>query len=144
MSETLRINRTPTFTETAISIHLNNNNNNIENINKFVIPKRKNISTSTISFFDMKKVWKDVFGEEIKRGGKHRISFKDKIIIDDLNEDKISNNENIENNKNIKPDIVEVIDIVSYKKDTKQMVYKSKDKIEENICCESCNIIWVI
>lgn len=141
MSETLRINRTPTFTETAISIHLNNNNNNIENINKYVIPKRKNISTSTISFFDMKKVRKDVFGEEIKRGGKHRISFKDKIIIDDFNEDKISNNENIENNKNIKPDIVEVIDIVSYKKDTKQMVYKSKDKIEENICCESCNII---
>ena len=141
MSETLRINRTPTFTETAISIHLNNNNNNIENINKFVIPKRKNISTSTISFFDMKKVRKDVFGEEIKRGGKHRISFKDKIIIDDFNEDKISNNENIENNKSIKPDIVEVIDIVSYKKDTKQMVYKSKDKIEENICCESCNII---
>ena len=141
MSDTLRINRTPTFTETAISIHLNNNNNNIENINKFVIPKRKNISTSTISFFDMKKVRKDVFGEEIKRGGKHRISFKDKIIIDDFNEDKISNNENIENNKNIKPDIVEVIDIVSYKKDTKQMVYKSKDKIEENICCESCNII---
>ena len=141
MSDTLRINRTPTFTETAISIHLNNNNNNIENINKFVIPKRKNISTSTISFFDMKKVRKDVFGEEIKRGGKHRISFKDKIIIDDFNEDKISNNENIENNKNIKPDIVEVIDIVSYKKDTKQMVYKSKDKVEENICCESCNII---
>ena len=141
MSETLRINRTPTFTETAISIHLNNNNNNIENINKFVIPKRKNISTSTISFFDIKKIRKDVFGEEIKRGGKHRISFKDKIIIDDFNEDKISNNENIENNKNIKPDIVEVIDIVSYKKDTKQMVYKSKDKIEENICCESCNII---
>ena len=89
----------------------------------------------------MKKVRKDVFGEEIKRGGKHRISFKDKIIIDDFNEDKISNNENIENNKNIKPDTVEVIDIVSYKKDTKQMVYKSKDKIEENICCESCNII---
>ena len=141
MSETLRINRTPTFTETAISIHLNNNNNNIENINKFVIPKRKNISTSTISFFDMKKVRKDVFGEEIKRGGKHRISFKDKIIIDDFNENKIINNENIENNKSIKPDIVEVIDIVSYKKDTKQMVYKSKDKIEENICCESCNII---
>ena len=139
MSDTLRINRTPTFTETSISIH--NNNNNIENINKYVIPKRKNISTSTISFFDMKKVRKDVFGEEIKRGGKHRISFKDKIIIDDFNEDKISNNENIENNKNIKPDIVEVIDIVSYKKDTKQMVYKSKDKIEENICCESCNII---
>ena len=139
MSDTLRINRTPTFTETAISIH--QNNNNIENINKFVVPKRKNISTSTISFFDMKKGRKDVFGEEIKRGGKHRISFKDKIIIDDFNEDKISNNENIENNKNIKPDIVEVIDIVSYKKDTKQMVYKSKDKVEENICCESCNII---
>jgi hypothetical protein len=36
---------------------------------------------------------------------------------------------------------VEVIDIVSHKKDTKQMVYKSKDKVEENICCESCNII---
>ena len=139
MSDTLRINRTPTFTETAISIH--NNNNNIENINKDVIPKRKNISTSTISFFDMKKTRKDVFGEEIKRGGKHRISFKDKIIIDEFNEDKISNNENIENNKTIKPDIVEVIDIVSYKKDTKQMVYKSKDKVEENICCESCNII---
>ena len=139
MSETLRINRTPTFTETAISIH--QNNNNIENINKFVVPKRKNISTSTISFFDMKKTRKDVFGEEIKRGGKHRISFKDKIIIDDFNEDKISNNENIENNKNIKPDIVEVIDIVSYKKDTKQMAYKSKDKVEENICCESCIII---
>ena len=139
MSDTLRINRTPTFTETAISIH--NNNNNIENINKYVIPKRKNISTSTISFFDMKKTRKDVFGEEIKRGGKHRISFKDKIIIDEFNEDKISNNENIENNKTIKPDIVEVIDIVSYKKDTKQMVYKSKDKEQENICCESCIII---
>ena len=46
----------------------------------------------------MKKIRKDVFGEEIKSGWKHRISFKDKIIIDDLNEDKISNNENIRDN----------------------------------------------
>ena len=140
-SNNIPIIKTPTFTEES-SLQLQNlNSNNTFNISKFSHPKRKNISTSTLSLLDVKKIRKDVFGEEIKRGGKHRISFKDKIIIDEFNEDKISNNEKIENNKTIKPDIVEVIDIVSYKKDTKQMAYKSKDKVEENICCESCTII---
>ena len=116
-------------------------NSNIIEITKFSLPKRKTQSTPVLSYVYTNQIRRDVFGEEIKRGGKHRISFKDKIIIDEFNEDKISNNENIENNKTIKPDIVEVIDIISYKKDTKQMVYKSKDKVQENICCESCIII---
>ena len=140
-SNNIPIIKTPTFTEES-SLQLQNlNSNNTFNISKFSHPKRKNISTSTLSLLDVKKIRKDVFGEEIKRGGKHRISFKDKIILSDN-----SNNENKEEEKKkkkkTKVEIVEIIDIDSYKEQNKEMFYKSNGEIqvEENVCCESCII----
>ena len=143
-SNNIPIIKTPTFTEES-SLQLQNlNSNNTFNISKFSHPKRKNISTSTLSLLDVKKIRKDVFGEEIKRGGKHRISFKDKILILDNNNNKDNKEqENLnENEKNTKVDIVEIIDIDSYKEQNKKMFYKSNGEIqvEENVCCESCII----
>ena len=140
-SNNIPIIKTPTFTEES-SLQLQNlNSNNTFNISKFSHPKRKNISTSTLSLLDVKKIRKDVFGEEIKRGGKHRISFKDKIILSDNSNNENKEEEN-ENEKKTKVEIVEIIDIDSYKEQNKEMFYKSNGEIqvEENVCCESCII----
>ena len=140
-SNNIPIIKTPTFTEES-SLQLQNlNSNNTFNISKFSHPKRKNISTSTLSLLDVKKIRKDVFGEEIKRGGKHRISFKDKIILSD-NSNNENKEEEKENEKKTKVEIVEIIDIDSYKEQNKEMFYKSNGEIqvEENVCCESCII----
>ena len=140
-SNNIPIIKTPTFTEES-SLQLQNlNSNNTFNISKFSHPKRKNISTSTLSLLDVKKIRKDVFGEEIKRGGKHRISFKDKITLSDNSNNENKEEEN-ENEKKTKVEIVEIIDIDSYKEQNKEMFYKSNGEIqvEENVCCESCII----
>ncbi len=140
-SNNIPLIKTPTFTEES-SLQLQNlNSNNTFNISKFSHPKRKNISTSTLSLLDVKKIRKDVFGEEIKRGGKHRISFKDKIILSDNSNNENKEEEN-ENEKKTKVEIVEIIDIDSYKEQNKEMFYKSNGEIqvEENVCCESCII----
>ena len=140
----IQIIKTPTFTETTVSLLQSQNINTTFSNSKFSHPKRKNISTSTLSLLDIKKIRKDVFGEEIKRGGKHRVSFKDKILILDNNNNKDNKEQDnlIKNKKNTKFDIVEIIDIDSYKEQNKKMFYKSNGEIqlEESVCCESCNI----
>ncbi len=80
----LQITKTQTFTEASSLILQNQNVNTTFNLSKFTYPKRKNISTSTEHVLEIKKIRKDVFGEEIKKGGKHRVSFIDIILISDI------------------------------------------------------------
>ena len=80
----LQITKTQTFTEASSLILQNQNVNTTFNLSKFTYPKRKNISTSTETVLEIKKIRKDVFGEEIKKGGKHRVSFIDIILISDI------------------------------------------------------------
>ena len=72
---------------------------------------------------------KDIFGEEIKKGGKHRISFVDYKMPSDDNIDKKT--------LDYKTDFAEVIDIMSYKAHTKKMSYKEVE-YEEKIYCNNC------
>ena len=63
----------------------------------------------------------------------------DKILISE-----IINNDNKKQEKENKAkiEIIEIIDIDSYKQQNKEMFYKSNREIqlEENVCCESCII----
>ena len=104
-------------------------------INKFSLPKRKTQSTPTLSYSYTNKIRKDIFGEVIKKGGKHKISFADNALS--------SYKTNVNNIENKLDNIVEVIDVESYKEENKLNVYKSNGKIslEDAFCCSSCYII---
>ena len=134
----------------------NDNNTNYKNkkillINKYVPPKRKPMSTPELNIFNRNKIRKDIFGEEIKKGGKQKVSFIDLIaVIEDINENEINhyNNNNTSNQNNTsnnieedkkKNDLVEIIEVESYKKQNKNMVYKGNE--EENINCCKCYLI---
>jgi len=111
-------------------------NSNIIEITKFSLPKRKTQSTPVLSYVYTNQIRRDVFGEEIKKGGKHKISFADNALL--------IKNKNDENNVESKLDnIVEVIDVECYKEENKLNVYKSNGKIslEDAFCCSSCYII---
>jgi hypothetical protein len=71
-----------------------------------------NQSTSTLTYVYINKIRKDIFGKEIKKGGKDKINFADNIILKDDKINKSSEN-NIENKLD---NIVEIIDVVSYLK----------------------------
>ena len=71
-----------------------------------------NQSTSTLTYVYVNKIRKDIFGKEIKKGGKDKINFADNIILKDDKINKSSEN-NIENKLD---NIVEIIDVVSYLK----------------------------
>ena len=110
-------------------------NSNIIEITKFSIPKRKTQSTPVLSYVYTNQIRRDVFGEEIKKGGKHKISFADNALLI-----KNKNDENNENNVESKLDnIVEVIDVECYKEENKLNVYKSNEiHLDDVICCNSC------
>ena len=103
----------------------------------FLVP-RKTMSTPILSI----KIRKDIFGEIIKKGGKQKISFKDNILLCDneSNDDSecLSENKVIKNDTNF----VEIIDVVSYKEQNKQMSFKGNGEIpnDDIVCCESCEI----
>ena len=101
-------------------------------------PPRKTMSTPTLTI----KIRKDIFGEIIKKGGKQKISFKDNILLCD-NESN-DDSECLSENKAIKKDknFVEIIDVISYKEQNKQMFFKGNGEIpnDEVVCCESCEI----
>ena len=101
-------------------------------------PPRKTMSTQTLTI----KIRKDIFGEIIKKGGKQKISFKDNILLCD-NESN-DDSECLSENKAIKKDknFVEIIDVISYKEQNKQMFFKGNGEIpnDEVVCCESCEI----
>ena len=65
----IQIIKTPTFTETTVSLLQSQNINTTFSNSKFSHPKRKNISTSTLSLLDIKKIRKDVYGKIIKLNG---------------------------------------------------------------------------
>ena len=71
-----------------------------------------NQSTSTLTYVYINKIRKDIFGKEIKKGGKDKINFVDNIILKDDKINKSSEN-NIENKLD---NIVEIIDVISYLK----------------------------
>ena len=101
-------------------------------------PPRKTMSTPTLTI----KIRKDIFGEIIKKGGKQKISFKDNILLCD-NESN-DDSECLSENKAIKKDknFVEIIDVISYQEQNKQMFFKGNGEIpnDEVVCCESCEI----
>ena len=104
-------------------------------INKLSLPKRKTQSTPTLSYSYTNKIRKDIFGQVIKKGGKHKISFADNELF--------SYKSNVNNIENKLDNIVEVIDVESYKEENKLNVYKSNGKIslEDPFCCSSSYII---
>ena len=83
------------------------------------------IHTSTTEKINLRK---DVFGNEIKKGGQHKITFAD---------DEIFKNENKDNKKN-KDNFIEIIDVESYKLDNQLLMLLEGRYPGENICCESC------
>ena len=125
------MNDVKTISNLTLAENSINNNDTKKNLDpeKLVnIPKKKFQSTPSLTLVKL-GIRKDIFGEEIKKGGKHRISFVDyKMPIDD-NIDKKT--------LDYKTDFAEVIDIMSYKAHTKKMSYKEVD-YEEKIYCNNC------
>ena len=137
---------------TTSTIIPSNSNKNILTMNKFKYtrPKRKPLSTPNLSLTMSNKIRKDIFGEIIKKGGKQKISFADNVLLsviediednDNNNNNNNNNNSNINNSKNVYKydNIVEIIDVESYKKQNKIMNFEGSNE-KETICCESCNI----
>ena len=130
------INRNTDYTDSNISNIINNIS--IIKIKELSFQKLKTRSTSIITYSSTNEIRKDIFGEEIKKGGKQRISFADNILLKD---DIINKNcENITRNK--LDNFVEIIDVISYKKENKLNYYKSNSiaTYDDEICCESCII----
>ena len=127
-----------TITNTIIP---SNSNKNILTMNKFKYtrPKRKPLSTPNLSLTMSNKIRKDIFGEIIRKGGKQKISFADNVLLSVIED--IEDNDNNNNKKNIYKydNIVEIIDVESYKKQNKIMNFEGSNE-KETICCESCNI----
>ena len=78
---------------------------------------------------------KDIYGNIIKKGGNHKVSFVDNPILQNLND---------ENEENEEKKIIDIVDVESYKEFNKLMLYDHKKEMYYNgtsVCCESCNII---
>jgi hypothetical protein len=97
--------------------------------------KTKNETHQLIILEKEDNVRKDIFGNEIKKGGKHKISFIDNPIFLNVNED-----EKIEKNyENDGEGIVEIIKVESYKTFNKLNNYEKEIyPCNERVCCESC------
>ena len=109
----------------------NNKKNKINDQDNFInIPKKKFQSTPSLVLVKM-KIRKDIFGEEIKKGGKHRISFVDHKMLSDNNIEKKT--------MDYKADFAEIIDIKSFKDYTRKMSYKDVN-YDEKIYCRNCEI----
>ncbi len=91
--------------------------------------KSKTDSKQLIMLENVDNLRKDIFGNEIKKGGKQRVSFIDNPIL---------LNQNLERNLD---NINQTINIESYKEYNK-LIYKNKEIYEENerVFCESCII----
>ena len=112
------------------SINNNGTKKNLDPEKLVNIPKKKFQSTPALTLVKLGNR-KDIFGEEIKKGGKHRISFVDYKMPSVDNIDKKTSD--------YKNDFAEIIDIMSYKAHTKKMSYKEVD-YEEKIYCNNCNL----
>ena len=108
-------------------------NDSIDPLQSKYSQKEKNNNTSVgvihkTSTTEKINLRKDVFGNEIKKGGQHKITFAD---------DEIFKNENKDNKKN-KDNFIEIIDVESYKLDNQLLMLLDDRYPGENICCESC------
>ena len=125
------MNDVKTISNLTLAENSINNNDTKKNLDpeKLVnIPKKKFQSTPSLTLVKL-GIRKDIFGEEIKKGGKHRISFVDY---------KMPSGDNIDKKTlDYKTDFAEVIDIMSYKAHTKKMSYKEVE-YEEKIYCNNC------
>ena len=144
MSDESRYKNSINSETTTNSIIPSNSNKNILTMNnfKYTRPKRKPLSTPDLSLKMSNKIRKDIFGEIIKKGGKQKISFADNVLLSVIedNEDNDNNKNNINKNNVYKYDnIVEIIDVESYKNQNKFMNYERNNE-KEIICCETCNI----
>jgi hypothetical protein len=125
------MNDVKTISNLTLAENSINNNDTKKNLDpeKLVnIPKKKFQSTPSLTLVKL-GIRKDIFGEEIKKGVKHRISFVDYKMPSDDNIDKKT--------LDYKTDFAEVIDIMSYKAHTKKMSYKEVE-YEEKIYCNNC------
>ena len=107
------------------SIKSKNNNNFINNFNK---------DENSININYKKKegnIRCDLFGNEIKKGGKYKVTFSDQI-----KGDKIEEYFNEENDKKM----AEIITVDSYKKYNRIMNFSVDENNQEIICCKSCLI----
>ena len=100
------------------NINLNNNNNKDENSINNNFKKNDNIRH-------------DLFGNEIKKGGKYKVTFSDQ-----KNGDKIEEYFHEENDKKM----AEIITVDSYKKYNRIMNFSVDENNQEIICCKSCSI----
>ena len=100
--------------------------------------KTKFDSNQLIMLENVDNLRKDIFGNEIKKGGKQKVSFIDNPM---LNNSKNENYVNLNESSNEK--IVEVVNVESYKEYNKLMLFDCKKEIypTDTICCESCYII---
>ena len=149
MSDESRYKNSINSETTTNSIIPSNSNKNILTMNnfKYTRPKRKPLSTPDLSLKMSNKIRKDIFGEIIRKGGKQKISFADNVLLSVIEDNEDNDNNNNDNNKNninknnvYKYDnIVEIIDVESYKNQNKFMNYERNNE-KEIICCETCNI----
>ena len=127
------MNDVKTISNLTLAENSINNNDTKKNLDpeKLVnIPKKKFQSTPSLTLVKL-GIRKDIFGEEIKKGGNHRINFVD---------DKMPSDDNIDKKTlDYKTDFAEVIDIMSYKAHTKKMSYKEVN-YDEKIYCNNCNL----
>jgi len=100
------------------NINLNNNFNKDENSVNNNFKKNDNIRH-------------DLFGNEIKKGGKYKVTFSDQ-----KNGDKIEEYFHEENDKKM----AEIITVDSYKKYNRIMNFSVDENNQEIICCKSCLI----
>ncbi len=100
------------------NINLNNNFNKDENSVNNNFKKNDNIRH-------------DLFGNEIKKGGKYKVTFSDQ-----KNGDKIEEYFHEENDKKM----AEIITVDSYKKYNRIMNFSVDENNQEIICCKSCSI----
>ena len=124
---------------TTINTTKNLKQQNIKNPKKttFLVP-RKTMSTPILSI----KIRKDIFGEIIKKGGKQKISFKDNILLCDNESDDDSECLSEKKVINKKKNFVEIIDVISFKEQNKQMVFKGNNEYinDDFVFCESFKI----
>jgi hypothetical protein len=102
------------------------------------------MSTPILTLKSANKIRKDIFGEIIKKGGKQKISFADDALLHVNENEEDSECMSEQNNKKIKKfesSLIEIIDVVSYKEQNKNNVFKAKKEFDgEDVFCEICEI----
>ena len=136
--------KSPTLNETVINTPRNEILNLAPKKRVNFKPPRKTMSTPILSLQSANKIRKDIFGEIIKKGGKQKISFADDELFcvhGNKEDSEIMSEPNNKKAKKVESTLIEIIDVVSYKEQNKNNVFKANKEIDtEDVCCESCQI----